>query len=361
MTVSERHDKELEDRLETGPGTVLKAERVGRGMELEEVASTLHVPLAVIWKLEADDYEGLPPDTFTRGYLRAYARLLELDPEPLLARYPGGSGAEQRPLRVSAPVKTSPDITPGLLRGFLGGGVLAVVVGLGVWFYSLEDGEDPVAAAPQDGPELAETPMAAEPAGEQPGVVDADPDAELAREPDDEQLFTDDLAGPRDPEQVVGDTEPSDAVDDVVDETPRAAEESPVVAGTPADDPEETGPVSALDSDVLSRSQQAAGAAEPATEPPVAAAEEPAAAATGNGEELELEFSGPSWVEVYDADGQRLMYGLVQEQGRERVRGTAPFSVVIGDASHVLLVYQGEPVDLGQTRPGRVVRAEIPN
>ncbi len=356
MTVSERHDEKQEGRVEIGPGAQLKAERVGRGMGLGEVASTLHVPASVIEKLEADDYEGLPPDTFTRGCLRAYARLLELDPEPLLARYPGGAALEQRPLRVSAPVKTSPDITPGLLKGFLGGGVLAVLVGLGVWFYSLDEADEPMADAQLDAPPVvSESPTPSAVAGDEPGTVDVDSQADLADEPDQEQRFTDDLAGPRDSGRLEDTDGERAAAADAADETPPAGESDVAQPEAGPTAPSSDEPAGPLDAEVLAQAEQAAREADTVADTP------PPASASDRGEELELEFSGPSWVEVYDADGERLMYGLIQDRGRERLRGNAPFSVVIGDANHVALHYQGEPVDLGQIRPGRVVRTNVPN
>ena len=57
-------------------------------MSVLEVADALNLPTDVIECLESDDYEQLPPTVFTRGYLRSYARLLELSPDELIAMYP---------------------------------------------------------------------------------------------------------------------------------------------------------------------------------------------------------------------------------------------------------------------------------
>ena len=75
-------------QLQNGPGAELKAAREGMDVSTREVADALNLPVNVIESLEADDFERLPPTVFTRGYLRSYARLLELTPESLLARYP---------------------------------------------------------------------------------------------------------------------------------------------------------------------------------------------------------------------------------------------------------------------------------
>ena len=78
----------MSEATQNGPGAELKAAREGMDVSTREVADALNLPVNVIEALEADDFERLPPTVFTRGYLRSYARLLELSPESLLARYP---------------------------------------------------------------------------------------------------------------------------------------------------------------------------------------------------------------------------------------------------------------------------------
>ncbi|MCC5859726.1 MAG: helix-turn-helix domain-containing protein [Ectothiorhodospiraceae bacterium] len=342
-----------------GPGTLLRSTRVERGMAVADVAAALHIPVTVIEKLEADDYQGLPPATFTRGYLRAYARLLELDPDTVLRRCPA-RGESTRPLRVSAPVKTSPDITPGLVRGFLAGAVLAVIVGGGYWFYAgfdpasdgehLAEGSEPETPVAEPTVQPSDTPRTPEVSGS----VDPDPVLDQADEPDPERYFSDALAGPAEGPSVAA-AEPRDRDEPATSQsTPATPEEIPAL-----ELPLETDThLAATGGDGQTEDASAAPGDEDSLPPEL---HEEVAPADVAGHELRLEFSGPSWVEVYDADGERLMYGLVERRGSERVRGSAPFSVVIGDANHVALVYEGEPVDLGQVRPGRVVRTRIPN
>lgn len=69
------------------PGRVLHDERTRRKLELEAVARQLRLSLTQVRALEADDYEKLPGTTFVRGFIRNYARILEIDAEPLLARF----------------------------------------------------------------------------------------------------------------------------------------------------------------------------------------------------------------------------------------------------------------------------------
>src|SRR5690606_17879173 len=47
----------------------------------------LHMTVTKVRAIEADDYGRLHVDTFARGYLRAYAIFLKLDPADVLAAY----------------------------------------------------------------------------------------------------------------------------------------------------------------------------------------------------------------------------------------------------------------------------------
>lgn len=68
-------------------GAALRLAREGRGLDLEEVARQLRMSPRQVTALEANDFASLPSPTFIRGFIRNYARLLETDPEPLLAIY----------------------------------------------------------------------------------------------------------------------------------------------------------------------------------------------------------------------------------------------------------------------------------
>ena len=66
------------------PGEQLRKARVGYSWSLHDVAANLNLDIDVVRALESGDYAGLPEPAFIRGYLRAYARLMELDDVQLL-------------------------------------------------------------------------------------------------------------------------------------------------------------------------------------------------------------------------------------------------------------------------------------
>jgi len=73
----------------TGVGQELAAAREARGLALADVAQQLKFGARQLEALEQEQFDALPGATFTRGMVRSYARLLKLDPEPLVQRIAG--------------------------------------------------------------------------------------------------------------------------------------------------------------------------------------------------------------------------------------------------------------------------------
>lgn len=74
--------------------------------------------------------------------------------------------------------------------------------------------------------------------------------------------------------------------------------------------------------------------------------EQPASrpAVAGDGVRLRLTFSESSWVEIYDANDRRLMYGIGQPGQTRLIVGPAPLRVTLGLASAVTLDVNDSPV-----------------
>lgn len=81
--------------LSQGPGRLLADARRRAGRSVSEIASCLYVSVNMINGIERDDFENLPPATFVRGYLRAYAIEVGIDPDEILKlhkRFTGEDG-----------------------------------------------------------------------------------------------------------------------------------------------------------------------------------------------------------------------------------------------------------------------------
>jgi cytoskeleton protein RodZ len=68
-------------------GAALAAARNAKNLSVQAVSDTLRLSIKQISALENDDFSALPQPMATRGFIRNYARLLELDAEPLLDSY----------------------------------------------------------------------------------------------------------------------------------------------------------------------------------------------------------------------------------------------------------------------------------
>ncbi|MCR6555137.1 helix-turn-helix domain-containing protein, partial [Aeromonas sp. CPF2-S1] len=76
-----------DDSQAAGPGQLLRNAREQLGWTREQVASRIHLRLTLIAAIEADTYDKHTSHTFIRGYLRAYAKLVGIPEETILAAY----------------------------------------------------------------------------------------------------------------------------------------------------------------------------------------------------------------------------------------------------------------------------------
>ena len=76
-------------------------------MSLEEVARATRVPLASMERIEAGQFDELPGEVFVRGFLRSYARAVEISGDEVLARYTASRRmAWVTPLPIASPVRS---------------------------------------------------------------------------------------------------------------------------------------------------------------------------------------------------------------------------------------------------------------
>src|SRR5580698_4379994 len=84
-----------------GIGAKLRQERVGKGLAIDDISRDTRIAPRFLEAIETDDYSSLPGLIFTRNFVRQYALILKLDPDPLLARLP-------KPDESTAPLPTPP-------------------------------------------------------------------------------------------------------------------------------------------------------------------------------------------------------------------------------------------------------------
>lgn len=95
----------------TTVGERLRAAREARGLTLEDVEAATKIRAEYLDALEHNNVAALPNPVVARGFLRNYARFLDLDPEPLVAELLGDASptAPVPPIRaLNEPLRRSP-------------------------------------------------------------------------------------------------------------------------------------------------------------------------------------------------------------------------------------------------------------
>ncbi len=273
-----------------GVGETLARAREALGLSVADVAQQLKFGVRQIEALEQSRFDTLPGGTFARGMVRAYARMLRLEPAPLVARMAPSVATPDNADAIAAFRKPIP-ITDSARRTNLIYVVLSIAILAVIGAVIVEWQQERSRAA-----RLTFVPAAQTPA-----------------------------------------------------EAPRAEVSSTV---TPQIAPLEAAPAPASPAAVAPTAQAPAAALAPAAKPAPAAVPAPAAkpapaAASGtSAHRIVLRFDRESWVEIRGRNGRMLMSQLNPAGSERVVEGNPPFSVVIGNAQHVHISYDDRPVDL---------------
>jgi cytoskeletal protein RodZ len=87
-------------------GHTLRQLREAKGMSIEELSRATRVPVTSVERIEADRFDELPGEVFVRGFLKSYARAVNVQPDEVLARYTASRRvAWVTPLPISSPAK----------------------------------------------------------------------------------------------------------------------------------------------------------------------------------------------------------------------------------------------------------------
>ena len=397
-----------------GPGEQLRTAREAAGMSVHEIATHLRLDSRVILALEADDYEKLPAPIFTRGYLRGYARLLGLPPEPVLQAFEQSDVSPPSLVAdLSVDSKARSGDFPIRIVTYL---VIAALIVLVVLWWRSQDfalarfdaGDDDTgtvtstqdegslvvplredATEPEAAPAAAPDEAATEPTipAPEPSALPASPpasaDQSVAPEPlastlvPEEEVSEGESEPAAEEESATGEAEESetsealaagedgvgdeDSVPDTADpeeENAAAAEEEEPPSETSAAAPAEAGSEEGADE----TSAAELGAVPPSSEPePEPEPEESPAAAPGGvaTDRMELAFVDECWVEVYDRAEERLFYGLALPGDRLNLSGQGPIRVVIGNSERVEVRYNGTPIEFSAFSSRGVARFHV--
>lgn len=328
-------------------GALLRATREAQGLAVSDIANRLRMGAKQVAALESGDFSSLPTGTFLRGFVRNYAKTLNLAPDEVLAKLESDH-ASARPLKatpvvvpaqqnIKVPVPGGELATPKA-RVAIAGLVVCLLFGA-VWYWwefvRPHRAEGGRAVTPVAAPAVAETPVSVpvRPPDIAPAVGPAlEPGATAAGE-------AARAANPASTEpQPIPVTEKAERAPGATSAAPAAPAKAPPAAAAPP------AGKSATPSAV---SPQAA----PVASKPVAA--------VGSGAVLGFTFSGESWVEVSDATGKQVLSRKFRAGDAEEVVGRPPFSVVIGNAQVTRMAYNGREYDLAPHTKFSVARVAV--
>ncbi len=302
----------------TSVGATLAAVREEQQRSLESVAADLHLQPEIVRAIENGDEAKVPAQTFLRGYVRSYARLLGLDDTSLTAQLPLVNEYRPAPLK-RVGMRRSGVSLPRMkwLVWILLLAALAVMIIYGVpaverlWS---QRSSEPVSdqlqlplAGSEESPESAETVLLPAPdelpVGEEP-VISAE-----------------------------------------VPETVQS-----VVGGALVGQPESDEEKQSEPKQTISVEAEADKEKSPESRKPAPQAAGPAV--------IQMRFIEDSWVEM-EANGRKLVVG-VQPAGSERtVRAEPPIQILLGNAPGVEITYRGEAVDITSHQRGKVARLTL--
>ncbi|MFM9885495.1 MAG: helix-turn-helix domain-containing protein [Burkholderiales bacterium] len=117
-----------EPRAALSPGQLLEEARIRRGLSLDQIADSLRYSPRQLAALESDDYAALPSAPVARGMVRAYAKHIGIDAEPLIENLRSRHTSAPPRVKVkemAVPFQTSP---LGEHRRYVWGSVILVVL-----------------------------------------------------------------------------------------------------------------------------------------------------------------------------------------------------------------------------------------
>ncbi|CAE6886912.1 Cytoskeleton protein RodZ [Vibrio sp. B1FLJ16] len=317
------HENTNEVPLSIAAGTLLKNKRESQGMTQKQVADRLRLRVSVIEDIENNRFDSKQVTTFTRGYLRSYAKVVGLDEKIVLSALeqtadikPKAEDVEMQSF--SRKTKHEKHNSRIMLLTWI---IAIVITGISAAWWWQNQQENSLSQVVTDTDIEAPSPSAEE-------LVEID------------NMSTDDLIAGKSEESMTAAQTPE--VDESLDTSP------------------ETDALPEL-GDEIAASETLEEAEEPVAvieEAPVV--EEPAVVVPKGMTLLTMKFQSDCWIQVKDANGRTLVTGTRKPGQDVELTGKAPFNVILGAPEGVTMTFASEPVDLSGYTSGKVARFTLP-
>ncbi|MCW4446894.1 transcriptional regulator [Vibrio splendidus] len=292
-------------------GTLLKNKRESLGLTQKQISDRLKLRVTLIQQIEENQFESDQVATFMRGYIRSYAKYVNLDEKVVLnALHHSGDAQhqEQEMLSFSRKTKTEKHNSRIMLLTW---SIFAVIVGISSLWWWQNQQQDTLSQS-------------------------------LANTESSEELVVEESLDPELTSLEVIEAEQNTETSPVTENSDELTEVSS------AEDSVTLDPV-----EVLEEAPEAADVASVTAEPETVAPE-----AVVN--ELVMQFSADCWIQVKDASGKTLSTGIKKAGQTLNLSGTAPYKVILGAPEGVSMTFASEPVDLSGYTSGKVARITLP-
>ncbi len=292
-------------------GTLLKNKRESLGLTQKQISDRLKLRVTLIQQIEENQFESDQVATFMRGYIRSYAKYVNLDEKVVLnALHHSGDAQhqEQEMLSFSRKTKTEKHNSRIMLLTW---SIFAVIVGISSLWWWQNQQQDTLSQS-------------------------------LANTESSEELVVEESLDPELTSLEVIEAEQNTETSPVTENSDELTEVSS------AEDSVTLDPV-----EVIEEAPEAADVASVTAEPETVASE-----AVVN--ELVMQFSADCWIQVKDASGKTLSTGIKKAGQTLNLSGTAPYKVILGAPEGVSMTFASEPVDLSGYTSGKVARITLP-
>ena len=286
------------------PGDRLQAARISIGLTLDDVASKMHLSTAILRSLEENNFDEITAPIFVKGYLRSYARIVNLDEEEIIEQYSLCYTQGDPP--ISSTSNAVPEINSTDLRVKMTTWlVIILLLGLlSMWWWNRY--QQPAQSVSLDTSQQSEI------------LADAvnTSDANRISLP-----HRDNAEG----DTGTGGIQATDSVSIQQDAREELVDINKILSG----------PQLAPDQDTTEQQ-----AAEP--EPTPVEITQPAT----SGSDLVITVNADTWADIKDADGNKLVYDLLKNGEQITLSGKAPFRAFLGNGYGVSIQYKGKTIDL---------------
>ena len=324
----------LSDDIEViGPGQLLADARQSMKLTQQQVADKLNFRLALVKDIEGDIFDPSIPATFNRGYLKNYAKLVEVSSTDVLASYEMLNLAEKNSAEMQSFSKQTAKQAENNLVMWVSYLILAVLIGSSV-FWWLQDAQ----YIKNNDNKGAATVIAAQPI--KVNSTESNINAPSAIKLDELEKLSPGLIAPENdiPKKTI--LEPSSVNSVILDEDKVATLSETLKTVALANTPLISENIEQSRLNIAEEQKQ----------------NEPSAIMTT----AEFIFSGDCWVNIYDASGERIAWGIKKSGYVMKINGQAPFDITLGKPELVSITFAGEAIDMSQFSRGNIAKFNLP-